>query len=905
MYRFASRIACAASCMLLWLPAAFAAAGDLVPVTTVEGITEYRLDNGLQVLLFPDPSSSTVTVNVTYLVGSRHEGRGEKGMAHLLEHMVFKGTDTLDDIWGALEDHGANFNGSTWVDRTNYFETLPASDGNLEFAIGMEADRMVNSRVSEEDLAKEMTVVRNEFEMGENSPTGVLFERMLSTAYLWHNYGFSTIGNRTDIERVPAANLKRFYKEYYQPDNAMLAVAGKFDGEKALALIETHFGAIPKPDRVLAETWTEEPVQDGARAVTLKRVGDVPAVGLLYHVPPGSHEDFPAVEVLQEVLTSQPAGRLYKALVEPGDLTSIEGYSFAWAEPGVAVMLGQVAPEHQPEEVLEKMEVLSEGLGAEPATEDEVERIKTRLLKEIKLSLTDSGRIGIELSEWAALGDWRLFFLHRDRLKAVSADDVNRAAGAYLLESNRTSGLFYPTEDPKRAAIPDVPDIAKVTEGYTGTETIALGEDFDATPENIEARTERAALGEHLKLALLPKQTRGESVQLFVRFHFGDEAGLTPWVTETNFIPSMLLRGTRSLSYQALQDRIDTLQSKISFTGGPGLLEAQIETDKTNLLDVVALLGSMLREPAFDAAEFAVVQNEQQSALEEGLSDPQTLAMKAVTRAARPFPAGSIHYTPTQQEALDRMRALTLERVRECYANFYGGTYGEIAAVGDFDSAAIQGALSAALDGWQTPAPYTRIERPYLSNTTGLERIETPDKQMAVVTRCVSFPLTDTDPAYAAFDFGVYILGQSAKSRLLTSLRHEGGLSYGAGAFTRVSSEDPGAMLAGFAICKPDNAAKVLEVMTAEMERWRAEGVTDAELKDGQESYALQLKNDLADDSKVVRMLAEDLEIGRTFAFQSDLVARIRALAPGDVKAVLAQLLGDREYQDIVAGDLP
>ncbi len=199
-----------------------------VKVISIEGVTEYRLANGARVLLFPEVSRPTVTVNMTVLVGSRHEGYGETGMAHLLEHMVFKGTPNHPQVPKALRDHGASFNGTTNDDRTNYFETLPAGDDNLEFAIRFEADRMVNSFVKREDLASEMTVVRNEFEMGENSPSSILFQRITAAAYEWHNYGKSTIGNRSDIERVPIENLQAFYKKFYQPDNAMVVVAGQF-----------------------------------------------------------------------------------------------------------------------------------------------------------------------------------------------------------------------------------------------------------------------------------------------------------------------------------------------------------------------------------------------------------------------------------------------------------------------------------------------------------------------------------------------------------------------------------------------------------------------------------------------------------------------------------------------------
>ena len=291
-------------------------------VTTVEGITEYRLDNGLRVLLFPDRSKQQITVNITYLVGSRHEGYGETGMAHLLEHLVFKGTPNHPDIPGELSERGAFPNGTTWFDRTNYFETFPATEDNLEWALDLESDRMINSFIAAEDLESEMTVVRNEWERSENSPGGVLQRRVMSAAYDWHNYGNATIGARADIEQVPIERLQAFYRKYYQPDNAVLVVAGRFDPEHALGVIVDKFGSIPRPDRTGANeifpTYTAEPAQDGERSVTLRRVGDVQLVLAAYHVPSGSHEDFPALQVMSHVLSTQPAGRLYKALVEPG-----------------------------------------------------------------------------------------------------------------------------------------------------------------------------------------------------------------------------------------------------------------------------------------------------------------------------------------------------------------------------------------------------------------------------------------------------------------------------------------------------------------------------------------------------------------------------------------------------------
>src|SRR3954465_9365469 len=309
---------------------------------TVEGITEYGLANGLRVLLFRDPSKATITVNVTYLVGSVDESYGETGMAHLLEHMLFKGTTKHPAVMKELQDHGAQFNGSTSWDRTNYYETFDASEANLEWALGLEGDRMVKSRVAKSGGDSGMTVVRNEFEAGENSPTRVLFERVLSTAYVWHAYGKSPIGSRSDIENVPIKRLQAFYKAHYQPDNAVLVVAGRFDEANALNLIARDFGSIPKPTRVLPTRYTVEPVQEGERDVTVRRVGDVQIIMVAYHAPGGAHPDFVPLQLASSALGDEPSGRLYKALVEKGLASDVGVNTLQQRDPGAAIFYATV-----------------------------------------------------------------------------------------------------------------------------------------------------------------------------------------------------------------------------------------------------------------------------------------------------------------------------------------------------------------------------------------------------------------------------------------------------------------------------------------------------------------------------------------------------------------------------------
>jgi len=892
----------------------------LKKLTTVEGITEYQLGNGMEVLLFPDASKPTVTVSVTYRVGSRHEGRGEAGMAHLLEHMVFKGTPTYPSIWGALEDHGASFNGSTWVDRTNYFETLPASNENLEFAIGMEADRMVNSTISGEELAKEMTVVRNEFERGENDPVGVLSERMMSTAYLWHNYGKSTIGNRSDIERVPVENLRAFYRRYYQPDNATVLVAGKFEPKEALDLIVKTFGAIPRPSRELAGTYTEEPTQDGPRFVTLNRVGDVAAAGLIYHIPCASHPDFPAVEVLEGILTDQPSGRLYKALVEEGLATSVRGNAYAFAEPSVLELIAQVRLENDPRITLTRMQDVVEGLASKGITDQDVDRIKTQLLKNIKLSMNDSRRIGIRMSESIALGDWRMFFVHRDRLEAVTTADVQRVARAYLLESNRTAGLFIPQQEPDRASVPPTPDVARIVEGYRSAHEIDAGEAFVATPENLEKRVRRLVLPSGMKVALLQKETRGNAVQASFRFHFGSEEALTGYNTALGLIPSMLMRGTTEHDFQKLSDEIDRLQSRINVGGGfgggrrggrgggggggTGGVSASIESDRDHLVPAITLLGEILEKPAFAEDQFDLIIQNRLSRLEQMRSDPQALGSTALTRSMNTWPVESIHYAPSIEEQIQRLQSVSLGAVKDLYGRFYSADHAEVAIVGDFDENEVLAALTKVFGPWKKSVTYERVTRPHRDFPAKAEVIDTPDKEMAMVAMGTSFAMRDDDPDYPAMNLAAYVLGQSAKSRLINRLRHKGGLSYGARAGLRADSQDQRSSLTAMAICAPQNAEQALSAMREEIQQWIKTGLTEEELSEARSSLVMKMETALSNDRMVAGSLLQQFETGRTFQWQAQLVDATKSLTGDAVLGALQRHLASAPFVEIKAGDL-
>jgi zinc protease len=882
-----------------------AAQSAATKVQAVEGISEYHLDNGLVVLLYPDPSKPTVTVNLTVFVGSRHEGYGETGMAHLLEHMVFKGTPTHPQIPKALQERGARFNGTTWVDRTNYFETLPASEDNLNFALELEADRLVNSFIKQEDLFSEMTVVRNEFERGENSPSNLLNQRVMAAAFDWHNYGKSTIGNRTDIERVPIKNLQAFYKKYYQPDNCMLVIAGKFDPAKAIQLVERHFGKLPKPTRALDKTYTEEPPQDGERSVTLRRVGDVGIVAATYHIPAGGHADVAALDVLSNILSSAPSGRLYKALVETKKATQVAASATNWHDPGVLEIEAQVRKDDSLEAAKDALLEVVEKAGDAPPSEAEVERARQQLIKQRELTEADTSRVAVQLSDWAAQGDWRLYLLHRDRIENVTPEQVQDVAKRYLRRENRTLGMFIPSEKSEKADIPASPDLAKLFDGYQGREELAGGEAFDVSPAAIDARSQRVTLAEGIKAVLLPKKTRGESVNVQLVLRYGDLDSLKGYEAAADMLPLMMTRGTKNLTRQEIQDDLDKNRARLSAGGGVGEATFSIETKRANLPAVLKLLVQILREPTLPADEFDVLRRQQLSGLEEQLTDPGSLAITRVRRLVSPYAKDDVRYVPTIDEEIERFTAVSVDQVKKLYDEFLGAQTGELAIVGDFDPAENVKILEQAFSGWTGKKSYARIPQVYFPDVPGVEQeILTPDKANAMYVAGTAFPLKETDADYPGVLIGNYVFGGGAlSSRLGDRVRQKEGLSYGVGSAVSSDALDARSSLTIYAICNPKNIEKVNTAINEELTKLLADGVTAAELARAKQGYLQQQQVARTNDAALAAMLAENLFVDRTMAFYAELEKRINALTPEQVLEAFRKYVEPKRLVVVDAGD--
>jgi zinc protease len=891
--------------VLAFAPALAVAAlpAGLTRVTSVEGVDEYRLANGLVVLLFADPTKPTTTVDVTYKVGSRFEDYGETGMAHLLEHMLFKGTPSIPGVFAELGRRGMEFNGNTSYDRTTYFETFTASAESLDWVLMMEAERMTRSTFSKSELDSEMTVVRNEYENGENQPQSVLWKRMAGVAFDWHNYGKPTIGARSDIENVPFERLRAFYARYYQPDNAVLTVAGKFDAETTLAAIAKYFGAIPKPSRVLPKLYTVEPVQDGERTVVVRRVAGTQWIGALFHLPQGANADATALEALAEIMTVEPAGRLYKALVEGGKASKVENWTFEQHDPGFVIFWVQVPPGQSVDAARDTMLATLYDVAAHPITAGELDRVRIKAQKDFDDTINDPQQMAVALADSIAQGDWRLFFIHRDRWRKLTAADVTRVATEWLKPSNLTVGLFLPESKPDRAPATAAVDVAALVRNYKGDPPIAAGEAFDPTPANLEARTERLQLPNGMKVALLPKKTRGETVQVEIRLDMGDAASLRNSSPASSLTAAMLERGTTRHDRQAFEDALDRLRAKLDIGGSGATVTASATTVRASVPDVLRLAAEALREPAFAPSEFEQLKRERLTALEQSRTDPTALARRAAARAGNPYPPDDVRYTPTLDEEIARVKAADLAAIKAFHAKFYGASHAALAIVGDFDAAAVKPLVRELFGSFQAAAPYTRVPQPYYPTAAAPVTFDTPDKANAAMFGRLSMRLNDQSADYAALLVANRVLGGDSDSRIFQRIRVREGLSYAVGTAVQPASIDDNSTLALYAIFAPQNLAKVQQATAAEIARTREGGFEEREVTAAKKALLEERRIARAQDDVLAASLVQQEYLGRNWSESARIDAAIAAVTLESANAALRKYVDPQGIAFAYAGD--
>ena len=896
---------------------AVALPANVEKVETFRGITQYRLkSNGMTLLAVPDRSRPVVTFMVVYHVGSRNEAPGNTGSAHLLEHMLFnkstqnfgraKGHPTVQEV---LYEAGADFrstNMTTWYDRMNGYSTLPSD--KLELAMRVEADRLGRALILDSERRSEMSVVRNEYEIGENNPAQALEKAVVAASIQAHPYHWSTIGYRSDIEGVTTEKLREHYKAFFWPDNAEAIVVGDFDLEQALALFDRHFGGFPRSTHPIPKVITVEPPQEGERRVTVLRPGTLDLVMLAYPRPGAMHPDFMALEVLSNVLTGGVNSRLYQALVESKIATGVGADNYTLRDPFPLLITATLAPGHAPADGEAALKTALARVAAEGVSAQEVARAQRQIEVSVIRSRDGTYNFASNLGEAVASADWKWFLTYIDRIRAVTPEDVKRVAATYLVPEHATVGWFVATKAGSKSAVSATApaagngaasDESKSAPPVAENARPALSAATTARP--FAVRTHHALLPNGIVLDVLENHTVPTvSIRGLVRA--GDATAPQGEPAVPALMAKMLSRGTQSRSKEKIAEQLDDVGATRGYTPAVTVLNFAGDGLARDLPLIVGVLAEELREPRFAADELDKARQELESDYARADDNTTERSLQRLRQAV--FPRGHPYYAWSREEKSRSAAAATLDELRSFHAAHYTGANTILSIVGDVDAESVEKLVREAFAGMPRGERATLGDAAPASTPPVSEVVTLRGKANTNIMLGAASGLRRRDADYEAAVVANAVLGETAlSSRLGKRVRDTEGLSYSLGSRLNLSDELPGLWLVTVNVA-PQNTARALSSTRDVIAQYAREGPTDAEVEVQKSFFAGNFKVGLGSNAGVAGALTTAEYFGFGPRYLDEYPSRIRAVTPARVREAMQKHLAADRLSVVVSGDL-
>ena len=874
-------------------------------VKTSGGIDEYRCThNDLSILLMEDHSAPVATFMVTYHVGSRNEAIGHTGSTHLLEHMMFKGSKNFNKekgnpIWTVLQDVGAQINATTWMDRTNYFELLPSE--HLGRAIAIEADRMRNLFIKDEERQTEMTVVRNEFERGENDPFDTLDKNMWATAYQAHPYHHSTIGWRSDIEGVSTERLREFYETYYWPNNATVTIIGDFKKDDALQMVLDNYGSIAKSPHAIPEMYTTEPEQEGARRFVIKRSGQMGIVGIAHKTPEGLHKDNYAIQILSRILGVGKSSRFYKKLVDKGLATKISMWDFPFRDNGLFMTYAFLTPGTKHEDV-EKIILDEYGLLKERGvTDKEIARALGQIRAEQAYSRDGSYSVASNLNEAIAIGDWSYYTDYLENVNTVTKEDIKRIIDTYLIEDKSTTGYFIPlTGSGGGGGQPNNPK-AHNPYNYTSMPEENSGDSLVSEVKIADSIIEKTPID---GIRLLTMKTGVKDVVTIAgSFLGGDVYSPQANMMIADLTAAMLDKGTKNKSKFEISDKLETVGASISFSSGQHNVRFNANCLKTDIPLVLSLLAEQLREPAFNKEDLKTLKTRLIGNLKRDKENTQKQAGGTFLRKI--YPKDHPNYSYKTDARIKMVNDVDPASLKNYHKTYYGLGSMTIVAIGDVDGELFSAEISKVFAGWKT-SPLKKKESSLTANKISAtsEYVTIKDKTSADIYIGLPIGIDRNHEDYYPLMFGTYILGGNFSARLMQTVRDEQGLTYNIQSWVGgVDNGNDGYWLIGGSFAPP-MVDKGREASIEQLNKWLEDGVTQAEVEAKKSTITGSYKVGLATTHGLAGQILTNAERGRPNSYLDDFPDLINALTVEQVNNVIQKYIDNEKLVFVAAGSL-
>lgn len=854
----------------------------ITKITQRENIAEYSLKNGLKVLLLPNDNAPVVTVLVLYKVGSRNEAVGFTGATHFLEHMLFKGTNKYNAEKGngmdeLLTQIGAYWNATTWFDRTSYFEVVPSE--YLELCLKLEADRMRNLRLRQEDRDSEMSVVRNEMERGENYPDEALEKELYAISFREHPYHHPTIGWRCDVEGVPMERLKEFYDTFYWPDNATLIVVGDFKTKNALEMIDKYFGVIKSAPTPIPQVYTVEPPQEGERRFEINRAGDLPRVWIGYHIPEAAHEDTYALSAIRHILggTYERSSRLYASLIDSGIAADAFARHYDLRDPGLFIVGAMINPDKTLSQAEEILHAELEKLIHEPVTADELTRAKIANEKGTVLAKAEPNSFAFMLAESESRSDWHWLMDYDEKFDQVSAEKIMEVAKRYFKKENRTVGHFIPrqqrdvpTEEKNISqahALQEMPEQKAVAISKNIKEQKAQKLEYNFSKARVPApkpstvkfanRVQKTVLSNGITLLLMHNPgTRSLGLSGILKagkyFSYRQNSNLADLAID------LLPKGSEKYNKTAIAQALENM-------GIPGGLDFSVDNFRvtfgthlvaSDLDEYCRLLSDIIRNPSFAEDELAKAKVEWQARFQEAMNNTKMLAWNNFRN--RVYETGHPYHEKLFAEELTELPLVTRPSIFDLHKELFCPSSMILSLVGDIDLEEATKIVEHYFGDWTGPqTPLITIPEVKLPPKAERFEIKLADKQSVDIVIGHPNTLRRTSPDFYSARIANSALGQDTiTSRLGQIVREKAGLTYGIySSFSDTAY--PGAPWSVTLTVNPNNIDKAIGLATRVLDDYLEHGINIDELNKEIGRAVGSFKVGLASSLGISRAVAE------------------------------------------------
>tara|TARA_B110001450_G_scaffold220076_1_gene215373 strand:- start:18 stop:2783 length:2766 start_codon:yes stop_codon:yes gene_type:complete len=878
-------------------------------------IEEYLYEpNGLSILLIKDNSTPVVTTQITYSVGSKHEVSGNTGSTHLLEHLLFKGTPKYNKktqtIASALQNVGARMNATTWYDRTNYYETIPSD--YLELALDIEADRMRNSFLKAEDKAAEMTVVRNEFERGENNPSSLLSKEIWATAFKAHTYHHSTIGWRSDIENAPIEKLKEFYNTYYWPNNATLSIIGDFNTETVFQLVDTYFGVIEKSPNDFPQPYTEEPQQFGPRKTVIKKPGKQGLVVVAFKSPGKMHKDHAALSVLSDIIRSGASSVLNKTFVDTG--LALYAYSAlsSFKEHNLFSVGAGFAESSNHEDINEKIILVLNNIKKNGVAQVDLDRVVAKSRANDILRRDGSFAIAGVINEAIAAGDWTNYITDIVKLSQVSIEDIKRVANTYLLEDQSTTGYFIP-----KTATPSSVSTTKGSQNFhedsraffrdpqAENESQYFVSDDMPDPVLKLQHTQQSKLKYNRKLISgIDITTVKTGVKGFVnvvgsinsgRFYAAENGVVAA------FAADMLLKGTFTKDKYELSKNLESLGVRLIIRAGTYKTTFSFKCLSNDLEEVAGLLADALRNPAFNEKEFELLKQQYIGNTTNRLESPAALARIKLSQLI--YPDNHPEYNDSIETQIEKINSVTLSDIKTFHEKYYGVKEMHMVAVGAINDS-VSMTLGNAFKGWNGGVETKKVinKGKALPNAkTAVITIEGKPNAQLLMAQYTGLNILDID--YRPFQIGVFSLGGGFSGRLMQTVRDNDGLTYSIGARHSSDRYSDGYFVVS-ASFNPTLIQKGEDATRVQINKWIDEGLSETELENKKSNLIGSFKVRLSTTGGLASSILSFINEGKSPAYIDEYPKEIKAVTLNQVNSAIKKYINPASFLIIKSGSI-